>query len=145
HRRKAVLLPGDAGQGLVGLLHADMMTLRQGDELLRALGTRGLGMQKQPPGAIGPVEQAFHGGKNSGGIGVSQFQVIERQGGHGFSSFPVAAPAQAYSCLPKSAFVNSLASKGWRSSMPSPTPMYHTGTFSSWRMDRAMPPLAVPS
>ncbi len=62
-----------------------------------------------------------------------------------------AAPAAGLPCGPShpacysSASVNSLASKGFKSSMPSPTPTYLTGICSSWAMAMTMPPLAVPS
>ena len=40
---------------------------------------------------------------------------------------------------------NAWRSKGWRSSMPSPTPMYFTGTFNWSEIPITTPPLAVPS
>jgi len=43
------------------------------------------------------------------------------------------------------AATNASGSKGWRSSMPSPTPKYRSGRPVSWATARAMPPLAVPS
>src|SRR2546430_2192395 len=46
---------------------------------------------------------------------------------------------------PSSASTKASGSKAWRSSMPSPTPMYRSGSPSSPATARTMPPLAVPS
>src|SRR4029079_11838220 len=45
----------------------------------------------------------------------------------------------------KRPFTYSDASHGTRSSSPSPTPTYRIGSFRSWAMATATPPLAVPS
>ena len=56
-------------------------------------------------------------------------------------------PSARVICLPPQirSLTNSLASKGRRSSMPSPRPTNFTGTCSSCAMAMTMPPLAVPS
>ena len=51
--------------------------------------------------------------------------------GRGFSQRSRLPRRHSSSFFPNNAFVKDLASKGWRSSMPSPTPMYQTGTFNS--------------
>ena len=51
--------------------------------------------------------------------------------GRGFSQRSRLPRRHSSSVFPNNAFVKDLASKGWRSSMPSPTPMYQTGTFNS--------------
>ena len=82
-----------------------------------------LPMQKQPTQTPAALRE-----RGSGGEGL----LSEKPPLPQHLPIPQSLPRRhSSSFFPNNAFVKDLASKGWRSSMPSPTPMYQTGTFNS--------------